>query len=35
VPRLTNTGPKGGPLWAAAVVNTLLIESLNRLAAVG
>jgi len=35
VPRLTNTGPKGGALWAAAVVNALLIESLNRLAAVG
>ncbi len=34
VPRLTNTGPKGGALWAAAVVNALLIESLNRLAAV-
>ena len=35
VPRLTNTGPKGGVLWAAAVLNALLIEALNRLAAVG
>ncbi len=35
VPRLTNTGPKGGALWAAAVLNALLIEALNRLAAVG
>jgi precorrin-8X/cobalt-precorrin-8 methylmutase len=34
VPRLTNTGPKGGALWAAAVLNALLIEALNRLAAV-
>lgn len=34
VPRLTNTGPKGGALWAAAVVNALLIEALNRIAAV-
>jgi precorrin-8X/cobalt-precorrin-8 methylmutase len=35
VPRLTNTGPKGGALWVAAVLNALLIEALNRLAAVG
>ena len=35
VPRLTNTGPKGGVLWAAAVLNALLIEAMNRLAAVG
>jgi precorrin-8X/cobalt-precorrin-8 methylmutase len=34
VPRLTNTGSKGGALWAAAVLNALLIEALNRLAAV-
>jgi precorrin-8X/cobalt-precorrin-8 methylmutase len=34
VPRLTNSGPKGGALWAAAVLNALLIEALNRLAAV-
>lgn len=34
VPRLTNTGPKGGGLWAAAVVNALLIEALNSIAAV-
>ena len=34
VPRLTNTGPKGGALWAAAVVQALLIAALNRLAAV-
>jgi precorrin-8X/cobalt-precorrin-8 methylmutase len=31
VPRLTNTGPKGGALWAAAVLNALLLEALNRL----
>jgi precorrin-8X/cobalt-precorrin-8 methylmutase len=35
VPRLTNSGPKGGVLWAAAVINALLIESLHRLATVG
>jgi precorrin-8X/cobalt-precorrin-8 methylmutase len=35
VPRLTNTGPKGGALWAAAVLNALCIEALNRLATVG
>jgi precorrin-8X/cobalt-precorrin-8 methylmutase len=34
VPRLTNTGPKGGALWAAAVLNALLIEALHRRAAV-
>jgi precorrin-8X/cobalt-precorrin-8 methylmutase len=34
VPRLTNTGPKGGALWAAAVLNALCIEALNRLATV-
>jgi precorrin-8X/cobalt-precorrin-8 methylmutase len=34
VPRLTNTSPKGGALWAAAVLNALLIEALHRLAAV-
>jgi len=34
VPRLTNTSPKGGALWAAAVLNALLIEALNRLATV-
>jgi len=35
VPRLTNTGSKGGALWAAAVLNALCIEALNRLATVG
>jgi precorrin-8X/cobalt-precorrin-8 methylmutase len=34
VPRLTNTGSKGGALWAAAVLNALLIEALNSLATV-
>jgi precorrin-8X/cobalt-precorrin-8 methylmutase len=34
VPRLTNTGSKGGALWAASVLNALLIEALQRLAAV-
>ena len=32
VPRLTNTGPKGGALWAATVVNALLIAALHRIA---
>ncbi|MGE3540879.1 MAG: precorrin-8X methylmutase [Candidatus Tectimicrobiota bacterium] len=27
VPRCTNRGPKGGPLWAAAVVHTLMLEA--------
>jgi precorrin-8X/cobalt-precorrin-8 methylmutase len=35
VPRFTNTGPKGGAMWAAAVLNALFIEALNRLATVG
>jgi precorrin-8X/cobalt-precorrin-8 methylmutase len=35
VPRLTNSGPKGGALWAAAVIDALLIEALHRLATVG
>jgi precorrin-8X/cobalt-precorrin-8 methylmutase len=32
VPRITNVGTKGGSGWAAAVVNSLMIGSLNRLA---
>ncbi|MBM3226518.1 MAG: hypothetical protein FJZ47_22365 [Candidatus Tectomicrobia bacterium] len=34
VPRLTNTGPKGGVLWAAALVQALLLEAREQLAAV-
>lgn len=34
VPRMTNSGTKGGPLWAAALINALLIEALNRVATV-
>ena len=30
VPRITNRGPKGGVLWASAVVNALLIEAINE-----
>ena len=33
VPRITNRSPKGGILWASAVVNALFIEALNELAA--
>jgi precorrin-8X/cobalt-precorrin-8 methylmutase len=32
VPRITNRGTKGGSGWAAAVVNALMIGSVNRLA---
>lgn len=34
VPRITNSGPKGGILWTAALINALLIEALNRVATV-
>ena len=34
VPRITNSGTKGGPLWAASLINALLIEALNRVATV-
>lgn len=32
IPRITNSGFRGGSPWAAAVVNALLIEAVNRLA---
>jgi precorrin-8X/cobalt-precorrin-8 methylmutase len=32
VPRITNTGTRGGAPWAAAVVNALLIQAVNALA---
>jgi precorrin-8X/cobalt-precorrin-8 methylmutase len=32
VPRLTNTGPKGGALWAAAVIEALLLAALQKVA---
>ncbi|GAA5514184.1 hypothetical protein Dcar01_02937 [Deinococcus carri] len=34
VPRLTNAGTRGGSPWASSVVNALMIEAQNRLAAV-
>ncbi|MEM7010412.1 MAG: precorrin-8X methylmutase, partial [Verrucomicrobiota bacterium] len=33
VPRITNAGTRGGSPWAASVVNALLIEQKNLLAA--
>jgi precorrin-8X/cobalt-precorrin-8 methylmutase len=30
VPRITNRGPRGGVLWASAVVNALFIAALNE-----
>ncbi|WP_034386165.1 precorrin-8X methylmutase [Deinococcus sp. YIM 77859] len=33
VPRITNAGTRGGSPWASSVVNALLIEAQNRLAA--
>ena len=33
VPRITNTGTRGGSPWAASVVNGLMIDALNQLAA--
>ena len=35
VPRITNSGTRGGSPWAASVVNGLLIDGLNQLAAYG
>ncbi|PWT94697.1 MAG: hypothetical protein C5B53_12570 [Candidatus Melainabacteria bacterium] len=32
VPRITNSGTKGGSGWAAAVINSLMIGAVNRLA---
>ena len=32
IPRITNSGFRGGSPWAATVVNALLIEAVNRLA---
>ena len=32
IPRVTNTGTRGGSPWAAAVMNALLIEQKNKLA---
>lgn len=34
VPRITNAGTRGGSPWASSVVNALMIEAQNRLAAV-
>jgi precorrin-8X/cobalt-precorrin-8 methylmutase len=34
VPRITNSGSKGGALWTAGLINALLIEALNRVATV-
>lgn len=33
VPRITNSGTRGGSPWAASVVNALMIDAVNRLAA--
>ncbi len=33
VPRITNSGTRGGSPWAASLINALMIEALNRLAA--
>jgi len=35
VPRITNSGTRGGSPWAASVVNGLMIDALNQLAAYG
>ncbi len=35
VPRITNSGTRGGSPWAASVVNGLMIAALNQLAAYG
>lgn len=32
VPRITNTGTRGGSPWAATVINALMIEALNKIA---
>ncbi|MFZ2169051.1 MAG: precorrin-8X methylmutase [Methylococcaceae bacterium] len=34
VPRITNSGTRGGSPWAASVVNGLMIDALNQLASV-
>jgi precorrin-8X/cobalt-precorrin-8 methylmutase len=34
VPRITNSGTRGGSPWAATVVNAMMIEAVNMLAAV-
>jgi len=33
VPRITNSGTRGGSPWAASVVNGLMIDAVNLLAA--
>lgn len=33
VPRITNTGTRGGSPWAASVINGLMIDALNQIAA--
>jgi precorrin-8X/cobalt-precorrin-8 methylmutase len=35
VPRITNSGTRGGSPWAASVVNGLMIDAVNQLAAYG
>lgn len=35
VPRITNTGTRGGSPWAATVVNGLMIDAVNQLAEAG
>jgi len=35
VPRITNSGTRGGSPWAASVVNGLMIDALNQLAGYG
>jgi len=35
VPRITNSGTRGGSPWAASVVNGLMIDAVNQLASVG
>ena len=35
VPRITNSGTRGGSPWAASVVNGLMIDALNQLATYG
>jgi len=32
VPRITNSGTRGGSPWAASVVNGLMIDAVNQLA---
>jgi precorrin-8X/cobalt-precorrin-8 methylmutase len=35
VPRISNSGTRGGSPWAASVVNGLMIDAVNQLAAYG